>query len=96
MKDGFFGANSLETGYYLNLIQQYDDICDNMYVFKGIQDINSEILTIHPSTGFFSNCTIKLLDIILYFNAVKKLPVVVDSSKQFDLYKSLNSQILES
>ena len=88
LKDGFFGANGLESGYYLNLIKQHDDICDNIYLFKDIQDIDSEILSLHPSTGFFSNCTVKLLDIILYFNTVKKLPIFVDGSQQFDLYKA--------
>jgi FkbM family methyltransferase len=87
LKDGFFGANCLEPGYYLNLIQKYDNICDNIYLFKDISYIDSEILSLHPSTGFFSNCTVKLFDIILYFNAVKKLPIFVDSSKQLDLYK---------
>lgn len=88
LKDGLFGANRLEQGYYLNLIQQYDNFCDNIYLYKDIQDIDNETLSVHPSNGFFSNCTIRLLDIILYFNAVKKLPIFVDSSKQFDLYKS--------
>ena len=87
LKDGFFGANCLAPGYYLNLIQKYDNICDNIYLFKDISYIDSEILSLHPSTGFFSNCTVKLFDIILYFNAVKKLPIFVDSSKQLDLYK---------
>jgi hypothetical protein len=88
LKDGFFGANRLEPGYYLNLIQQYDNFCDNIYLFKNISDIDNENLVIHKQAcGFFSNCTIRLLDIILYFNAVKQLPLFVDSSTQFEWYK---------
>jgi hypothetical protein len=87
IKDKFFGANRLEPGYYLNLVQKYDAICDNIYLYKKIEDIDNEVLTIHPSTGFFSNCTLKLFDIILYFNATKNLPLFIDGSLQFNLYK---------
>jgi hypothetical protein len=84
---GFFGANGLEPGYYLNLVHKYDNICDNIYLYKSIQDIDNEILRIQSGEGFFSNCSVKLFDLILYFNATKKLPLFVDGSKQFDLYK---------
>ena len=87
LKDKFFGANRLEEGYYLNLIQTYKSICDNIYLIKDANDINNETLTIHPGGGFFSNCTVRLFDIILYFNSVKKLPLYIDGSKQFNLYK---------
>lgn len=43
--------------------------------------------TIH-NAGFFSNCTIRLLDIINYFNQEKALPDEVESSEQFMHYKS--------
>jgi len=43
--------------------------------------------TIH-NAGFFSNCTIRLLDIVSFFNSNKKLPDEVDSSEQFLHYKS--------
>jgi hypothetical protein len=88
--DGFFGANRLETGYYLNIIRQYDDACDNIYLCKNIEDTENETLVVHPGVGFFSNCTVKLFDIILYFNSTKKTPIFIDSSKQFDLYKNNN------
>jgi len=88
LKDRYFGANRLEAGYFINLIQRYDNICDNIYLYKNIEDIDNEFLLVHPSTGFFSNNTIRLFEIILYFNAVKKLPIFVDSSKLYDLYKS--------
>jgi hypothetical protein len=88
LKDGFFGANRLDLGYYLNLIQQYDNFCDNIYLYKDIQDIDNEILVLQPGGGFFSNCTVKLFDIILYFNSVKKYPLFVDGSHQFKIYKS--------
>ena len=89
LKNGFFGANRLDPGYYINLIQQHDSICYNIYLYKNIPDIENETLVIHQHDGgFFSNCTIRLFDIILYFNAVKKLPIFVDGSKQFGLYKT--------
>jgi hypothetical protein len=85
--DGFFGANRLEDGYYINLIERYNSICDNIYLYKNIEDIENENLVVHPGGGFFSNCTMRLFDIILYFNATKKIPIFVDSSQQFNLYK---------
>jgi len=87
LKGKFFGANRVESGYYLSMIQKYDNVCDNPYVYKSITDIDNETIVVHPSTGFFSNCTLRLFDIILYFNSVKKLPMFVDSSKQFELFK---------
>ena len=88
LKEKFFGANRLEPGYYLNLIQQYEDFCDNIYLYKNTQDIENEMLVIHKQPcGFFSNCTIRLFDIILYFNSTRKLPLFVDSSTQFEWYK---------
>lgn len=37
--------------------------------------------------GFFSCCSVRLHEIIKYFNANKKTPEIVDSSEQFKLYK---------
>lgn len=88
LKKNFFGANRLEAGFYINLIQRYDTICDNIYLIKDVNELDNEILVVHPGGGFFSNCTMRLFDLVLYFNAVKKLPIILDSSKQFDLYKS--------
>lgn len=45
------------------------------------------LITRH-NAGFFSCCTLRLLDIIQYFNRNKELPEVVDSSEQFVFYKS--------
>ena len=49
---------------------------------------NKTILKTIHNAGFFSNCTIRLLDIISFFNLNKKLPDEVDSSEQFLHYKS--------
>ena len=87
IKDKFFGANRINQGYYINLSEKYNNICNNVYLFKNINDIDNEILINNSGGGFFSNCTVKLFDIVLYFNAVKKLPLFVDGSTQFDLYK---------
>ena len=88
LKGKFFGAYRVEYGYYINLIQKYDYFCDNIYMCKNITDIDNEILVLHPGGGFFSNCTMRLLDIVLYFNATKRLPMFIDGSRQFELYKS--------
>ena len=45
------------------------------------------ILKIKHNAGFFSCCSIRLIDIIHYFNENKTLPDEVDSSEQFSLYK---------
>ena len=45
-------------------------------------------LTITHNAGFFSCCTIRLIEIVNFFNNNKNLPIVVDSSRQFDFYKS--------
>lgn len=46
------------------------------------------ILKTIQNAGFFSNCTIRLMDIINYFNLNKGLPDEVDSYEQFMHYKS--------
>jgi hypothetical protein len=48
---------------------------------------NISKLTITHNAGFFSCCTIRLIEIIKFFNENGKLPDVVDSSKQFEKYK---------
>ena len=44
-------------------------------------------LTLYHNAGFFSCCSVKLDTIINYFNNFKKLPDIVDSSRQFAWYK---------
>ena len=41
--------------------------------------------------GFFSCCSVKLSDIIIYINSNKKMPDQVDSSEQFAWYKPNNN-----
>ena len=50
-------------------------------------------LIITHNGGFFSCCTIRLIEIIKYFNNNKNLPIDVDSSKQFETYKEYNEDI---
>lgn len=47
------------------------------------------ILQLEHNAGFFSCCSVKLQNIIDYFNTYQCLPDIVDGSKQFALYKSL-------
>lgn len=50
-------------------------------------DPNKKVLyTIH-NAGFFSNCTIRLMDIVWFFNTQKQLPDEVHSETQFINYK---------
>lgn len=62
---------------------------------------NTTVIVTHNS-GFFSMCSVRLREIILYFNKHKKLPTRVNSSKQFNSFKengkknvNLTSQIFE-
>lgn len=58
--------------------------------------MDKEILyTIH-NAGFFSNCTIRLQDILNYFNKNKRLPDEVDSSVQWLHYKSYPGDRLDT
>lgn len=45
------------------------------------------MLKVTHNAGFFSCCTIRLENILSYFNSNKCLPEIVDSSEQFDNYK---------
>ena len=53
------------------------------------------MLKITHSSGFFSNCSYRLHDIIIYFNKNKKLPEIVDCSEQFKLYKPHDKKDLD-
>lgn len=53
------------------------------------------LYTIH-NAGFFSNSTIRLMDIIHYFNTHKSLPDEVDSSVQWLHYKSYPGDRLDN
>lgn len=46
------------------------------------------MLKITHNAGFFSCCTIRLYKIIEYFNEHKRLPEVIDSSEQYQIYKN--------
>lgn len=45
------------------------------------------MIKITHNAGFFSCCSVKLTNIVEYINLNKKIPDIVDSSKQFELYK---------
>jgi hypothetical protein len=49
------------------------------------------ILIIEHNAGFFSCCSVFLFLVIDFFNKNKRLPDGVDSSRQFDLYKPVDS-----
>ena len=84
--DYCFGAYKLNEGYYLNLIQKYKNICDNIYLFKNMNDIENENLVLHPGGGFFSNCTVRLFEIILYFETKYILFILLYLRKKLYAY----------
>ena len=45
------------------------------------------IVSVTHNAGFFSNCSVKLHEIIHFINRHKQFPLLVDSSKQFEWYK---------
>ena len=54
--------------------------------------MDDEILLVTHNAGFFSCYTIRLLNILSYFNKNKKCPKKIDSSKQFKDYKNILNQ----
>lgn len=46
------------------------------------------VLRVIHNAGFFSCFTIRLMDILKYFNTYKEIPDEVDSSEQFSLFRS--------
>jgi len=44
-------------------------------------------LTITHNSGFFSNCSVRLQEIIKYYNGITRPPTTIDSSQQFAWYK---------
>jgi hypothetical protein len=44
------------------------------------------------NNGFFSNCSLRLFEIVRYINTFKKLPTHVNSSTQFNMYKPNTDQ----
>lgn len=55
--------------------------------------MSNKILKVTHNAGFFSCCSVRLFEIINYFNKNKELPELVDSSEQFKIHKSENIDI---
>jgi len=51
------------------------------------------MIRVTHNCGFFSNCSVRLASIILFFNQNKAIPACVDSSKQFGWYKNEDRDI---
>jgi len=56
-------------------------------IFNYFNYFNLDIVKVTHNAGFFSCCSIRLNSIIDYINLNKRLPDIVDSSEQFNLYK---------
>jgi hypothetical protein len=54
--------------------------------------INDVIIFGVCDSGFFSTCNVILNHTIIFFNKNKKLPILFDSSKMFDVYKIHDNQ----
>jgi hypothetical protein len=50
--------------------------------------MSNKVLRVTHNAAFFSCCSIRLYDIINYFNSNKELPEIVDSSEQFQMHKN--------
>lgn len=51
------------------------------------QVFDNDCLRIHWNCGFFSCCSVRISEIVSFFNTYKMLPRIVDSCSQFDAYK---------
>ena len=58
--------------------------------------MDKDILRTIHNAGFFSNCTIRLMDIVTYYNINGKLPDEVDSSEQWLHYKGYPGERLDT
>lgn len=58
--------------------------------------MDKDILRTVHNAGFFSNCTIRLMDIVTYYNINGKLPDEVDSSEQWSHYKGYSGERLDN
>jgi len=54
------------------------------------------IVKINHNAGFFSCCSVKLTNTINFINLNNKIPDIVDSSEQFNYYKTNNDKDLIS
>jgi hypothetical protein len=52
-----------------------------------------DTIIITHNAGFFSCCSVKLHYIVEYINKYKKIPKHIDSSQQFNLYKTNNKNV---
>ena len=51
------------------------------------QIFDNDSLRIFHNAGFFSCCSVRISEIVEFFNTYKKLPKIVDSCNQFHVYK---------
>jgi hypothetical protein len=55
--------------------------------------MSNKVLKVTHNAGFFSCCSVRLFEIIKYFNENRELPEMVDSSEQFKIHKNENIDI---
>ena len=69
------------------LLQKILDQMDTLNKMRQVIEDDINTIKIRHNAGFFSCCSVKLANIIQYINTIKRLPLVVDSSNQFNWYK---------
>ena len=73
----------------------YRENADNIYQNLDKVWLNNNIMTelkINHNAGFFSCCSVRLHEIVNYFNNNKTLPDIIDSSNEFNWYKVDNNK----
>ena len=73
---------------YVIIKYNYNNSYNKNENFSTIGKIINNTLIITHNSGFFSCCSVKLDNIINYFNTYKELPKIIDSSEQFEWYKN--------
>lgn len=69
------------------LLQKILDQIETLNKMRQVIEDDINTIKIRHNAGFFSCCSVKLANIIQYINTIKRLPLVVDSSNQFNWYK---------
>ena len=70
---------------FLNLLDNYDKY------YNKVKNVYNIVKMYYQEAGFFSCCSVRLHEIIQYYNRYRELPQIVDSSNQFILYKQPNN-----
>lgn len=68
-----------------SIIKSYE--MEERILNQNIDNMKDGILYVYHNYGFFSNCCIRLLNIVTYHNRKKTAPLKIDNSRSFFWYK---------